>query len=517
VTTSGQSATARVRYREGQLLRAGDLTAEQAHRLALRRRHDRGSHVWGIVTGLALEGRPEGVLVNEGVAADGYGRVLVVAQPLLIAAATIEPLAAAADVRAIDVWLLYDRVPATPPRAGRSDCGPGRHSRWREAPKLRLTTLEDPDAEVDERRPVEVPGADLAAGPEAPSPDNPDREWPVRLGRVTWDAGRLQVDLAGRPLAGLLGEAVVAPAGNARLQVGSEAPGDRLRFLVAAAPAGGTPVTRLAVDRDGAARVDAAAGVDGQLSIADGRLRFTGAPPPAAPAPWRIYRAVAAEEGQPSADDLRVEIGHPGTEGDPVRYRLAVGHAAGASFERCLTVRADCALVVRKEALVLDPARLVVRAPAAPDPEDPRVAAALIEQWLRSIVNAGVSLDKLFAGRLTVEFGAVTPVNPGQQLSYKVTVTNAGAAPVLGITVAVTVAIGGTSAPGAVWSRDALAPGAQFITPTGTISIPNTAGGKTVVLSAAAVGFGQTPPLPHPYPVLAPVTQKTVTIPVPPP
>ena len=41
----------RVRYREQQRLRSSDLQDEQAHRIAIRRRHNIAQHDWGIVRG----------------------------------------------------------------------------------------------------------------------------------------------------------------------------------------------------------------------------------------------------------------------------------------------------------------------------------------------------------------------------------------------------------------------------------------------------------------------------------
>ena len=84
----------RVRYRERQPLCAGDLTTEQAYRLAMRRRHDRGAHSWGIVTGLQLD--------------DQQGHERIVVEPFTRLAGLLPRL---------DQWLCDAVLPVRPPAA----------------------------------------------------------------------------------------------------------------------------------------------------------------------------------------------------------------------------------------------------------------------------------------------------------------------------------------------------------------------------------------------------------------
>src|SRR6185436_14669761 len=98
----------RVRFRERQPLRATDLNSEQAYHLALRRWHNVAHHGWGIATGLALVS--EGLLVQPGLAVDGYGRELIVPKPVSLPPEAFDDL----ETTSIAVWLLYGRVPETP-------------------------------------------------------------------------------------------------------------------------------------------------------------------------------------------------------------------------------------------------------------------------------------------------------------------------------------------------------------------------------------------------------------------
>src|SRR5262245_41186772 len=116
-------AVIRVRYRERQPLRVGDLVVEQGYHTTMRRRHNIAHHGWGILYGLALVFEGGDCFVRPGMAVDGYGRELIVPKPVLLPLAAFEQL----QSDTIDVWLLYGRVPVTPAQRGRWECGPGQH------------------------------------------------------------------------------------------------------------------------------------------------------------------------------------------------------------------------------------------------------------------------------------------------------------------------------------------------------------------------------------------------------
>lgn len=240
--------TTRVRYREGQPLRAKDLADEQAYRLAMRRRHNIGGHGWGIVTGLALVAAQDGFWVQPGLALDGYGRELSVPNPVFIAwvstgsqsdaakSTLFERIQSPVDAdgyQTIRVWLLYQRSAETPAQRGRWETGPDWQTRWREQPELSLR----PGNQNVPRQPPETPSADLAFGPHQDAPDDSNQKWPVYLGQLKCqqpsasDVRVYSVDLADRPYVTLVGEAVTTPTGKVRLQIAQLSNGSQ-RFAI---------------------------------------------------------------------------------------------------------------------------------------------------------------------------------------------------------------------------------------------------------------------------------------------
>jgi len=156
----------RGRFRERQILGADDLTTEQEFQTAHRRRHNIGSHRWGIVTGLTLTTSTGSPRVEPGMAVDGYGRELLVPEPVPLPPDAFDCLKS----EQLDVWLVYGRDPEMTPQRGRWACGPGQENRWREEARLRLT----PAAETNPRHHLpDVPDADIPFPPYRTPPDDP--------------------------------------------------------------------------------------------------------------------------------------------------------------------------------------------------------------------------------------------------------------------------------------------------------------------------------------------------------
>src|SRR5688500_2878238 len=125
LTTAPTSPGAvRPRFRERQVLRAADLEAEQSYLIAARRRHNIGQHGWGIVQGLEILDKPE-LMVQPGMAVDGYGRELIVTSPVTIPRDVFTEL----GDTALDVWLVYQLLDANVPQRGSWNCGPGKNTR----------------------------------------------------------------------------------------------------------------------------------------------------------------------------------------------------------------------------------------------------------------------------------------------------------------------------------------------------------------------------------------------------
>lgn len=248
------------RYVEREPLTAADLSAEQSARLTQRWLHQTAEHDWGIVVGLALDPDQRGVTVQPGVAVDGYGRELVLGEPLRLEwdgwkdetgkEVNLFTLLGSLsghnnnDVLGADLWLLWDRRPDYPHIPGRHPSGPGHNSRWLEIPRLRVLAAppkSDPNAAVDQPAldPRTPPGTDAKAQTLLPGDvtDNPALEWPVYLGRVMQGVqappnNQYAVDASiPRPYAQLRGETITAASRLAQMQL-SSGPG-RSRFVVA--------------------------------------------------------------------------------------------------------------------------------------------------------------------------------------------------------------------------------------------------------------------------------------------
>lgn len=339
----------RVRYFDRQFLQRQDFSDEQEYHVAMRRRHAIAGHSWGIVRGLTLTPAERQVFVEPGLAVDGYGREVLLAQRLVVAPPP-------GDV-SYHVWIEYDRVGTEQrPEVGGS-CGPGAagepdYYRWQERPRLRVVEATDPP---DPRNPPEVPPAERDFGPERTPPEE-EHHWPVYLGRVRPDPDRPElpfvVDVAGRPYAGLVGAKLAAPSGAASIRFGSVSkPGagpavqsEVGEFAVLAAdstdPTGeGKPL--LLISGDGTAVLETALAVHGELSIADA-LEFPTDPEPTAPdadppRPWSLYRS----PGSTGKQELRIEI--PGDEG---RFVVGSRSVEDGKFKPALTVDADGTVTV---------------------------------------------------------------------------------------------------------------------------------------------------------------------------
>src|SRR3546814_7387882 len=81
---AGQSE--RVHFTDGDRLDLRTLAAEQTFHLEAFRRHLLAAHSWGILSGLGLAVDEGAIVIEPGLAVDGYGRVLLLDRPIPIAA-----------------------------------------------------------------------------------------------------------------------------------------------------------------------------------------------------------------------------------------------------------------------------------------------------------------------------------------------------------------------------------------------------------------------------------------------
>src|ERR1700720_2967375 len=103
------ASVSRVHYFDKQFLRVDEFRDEQLYQLAVRRRHNVAEHSWGIVSGLDVANEAGALVVRSGMAIDGYGRELVLADKKRLAAETFDDL----GTDRLDVWLVYDRRDTT--------------------------------------------------------------------------------------------------------------------------------------------------------------------------------------------------------------------------------------------------------------------------------------------------------------------------------------------------------------------------------------------------------------------
>ncbi len=406
---------ARVHYFERQFLRTQDFADEQAYHIAMRRRHNIAHHTWGIVHGLELVAEEGNLFVQPGMAVDGYGRELILAerQPLSIAAFVEK----GSDV--LDVWLVYNRVGSDVAPRGYVGCGADGDAgfyRWQEQPLVRLAKPEDP---TNPRQPESVPAGDLDFDPSRTPPDDPQEDWPVFLGRVLRAPANpdqpYSVDLADRPYVGLVGEAVVAPSGRARVQIGAEQEADPWRFAVfvpdpeahpEAYPAAGQPQPSLGINAAGETTVNGHTTLHGDLTLAGGAIEFQVGPArsrsdPEAPRPWRIYRYFRAASTPQESDvyELRVEMAG-GTAG---RNQVVIGtwSADAETFVPCLTIADDCTVTVHGNLVV--EGSLIEQQKRADPVLSTEARAFLVSGLLSGIAGANVLLERFYRSPFAVQ------------------------------------------------------------------------------------------------------------------
>lgn len=247
----------RPRFYEGQYLEATDLTAVVEYDRTARARTLLGAHRWGIAIGMDLTevpgpGGSVDVVVTPGYAWDGFGRPIVVTEPLklstgLFAAydAMVMPAAPPPAPVMVEVWARYDESLTRGPRPGFETCDTGSsYARVVEGFVLEAGPRQTLSAQRD---PVEIAGRTTDASqalkafdPAAPEvvdgsiphqdlPGEGERAtWLVPLGVVTWQPGQpghlLQRDAVAkerharsRQYAGVVAGSVEAAAGTVRV------------------------------------------------------------------------------------------------------------------------------------------------------------------------------------------------------------------------------------------------------------------------------------------------------------
>ena len=377
----------RVNYEEGQVLAAADLLDEQAYLISMRQRLAVGNHRWGIVRGLNPSIVNGALQVSFGVAVDGFGRYLIVADTTTTDISTLQG-------DSILIWLIYALDPV-------GNAPAGQNTRWLETTLLRL----EPGTMTSPRQ------TELTA-----------TDWPVLLGVLARPdpTSPYKVNLAARrPCIGLVGETITAASGASQLQLGPDfavrlpadqgAPGFSDKFRINAA---GNLVTTAN------SRFDSSLVIQPDASLTPSGLvgvGFSGSlDPPKSASPWTIYRTGIPQKGGAPVNQLNFEVAAQ-ENNTPGGNTAAIGRAADGKFQSCLTVSPSGDVTVTG---VLRVQGLFYEGPIAADPTDPRFLLVLSNA-------ASGNLGDLGPGPLAVAVGGEAEAKVGA-VTYRLGFTNNG-------------------------------------------------------------------------------------------
>jgi hypothetical protein len=244
----------RLNYYEGEYLGAVDFEAEQEYHRDMRRRHNIGPHTWGIVTGLDIAQFLNGgannevdILIQPGVAVDGFGREIVVFSPFQLTAEMFSDFPAK---QTLTVWIGYTQQMINPDSDSCASAGQtNAYSRVQENFQIVIQpfpptsdpvyvggNVVTPPSTSPWTQPATLPALPTIEGAvvialddsvpfqELPD-DNTTANWLVPLGQVLWD-GKNQVFVQSadgtanqnRQYVGSVASTIYAPAGTLTIQ-----------------------------------------------------------------------------------------------------------------------------------------------------------------------------------------------------------------------------------------------------------------------------------------------------------
>lgn len=419
----------RVDYRERQRLSRADLRLEQDYRLGLIGRHAIAHHRAGVVRGLRLLATDAGFVLGPGVAVDGHGREIVLAQ-----AVDIAPPVGVGAAWQVRLHYCETEVPAA------SGCADGETARVGPSTQVVAVDGDDlPDTVADDFLQAR------AAGLQGLSPQ-PVRVADVQAAKVVADAVAFTAVRAGR---------VRSPVDGSTLQVGADGSTDVFAFLVSTRAGGAAVARRLGIDRDGKTHVwgrlmvSARSGV-ATLKIADDlvlrykatmpagdarRVSLQGTRPPKAKRLSQVVMSIAAVVGleaahttpllprvdapitppkskpRSSTKALLLAAGLKGTldlvdaQGRPIAITATVDRLVGDSLPRFFSLPLtplDARLSLGKPGVAADPSTstLLSLRPAPPTEPDP------LARELRAVTTSAPT-DPIPATELRITGGAI--------------------------------------------------------------------------------------------------------------
>jgi hypothetical protein len=339
----------RLHYHQRQYLSAADLEAQQRYHRDMRRRHNVGHHTWGIVTGLLLVEKPNecdpsavDVFMTPGFAVDGFGREIVVFEPVKIDSALFDSFL---NLQHRSVWIEYDQRNAAYAKTGFQVCRGDDFARVEETFRLVIEPAPPTHDPVDlAGKPTAPPATpDDESVPEQEFPDDADQPlWLVPLGYVLWDGVHSKFvpavpekAVAGRHYAGAVCEQIFGPAGKLFLA-------DRNSHHPLPADPKLPGYAGLAAEVEGSLQVDRLLVAKQDEQIHGGRLYFENKDGGDDAVPFWLQRLPGPIT--PGSADLRVHIGDAKIgEATAIDTRLTVGNfeANGKDEAVIFAVRGD--------------------------------------------------------------------------------------------------------------------------------------------------------------------------------
>jgi hypothetical protein len=326
----------RVQYRERQRLTAADLRAEQDYRLGLGGRHHLTHHDWGVVAGLRVIANSQGgFTLTRGVAIDGYGREILVPEPVELESLDLK--------KCWSILLYYCEYPEQLP--------PGRPCHDDPAPRVaqRLTRADVAEDFTPAALALDDFSRARAAGGLAGL-----RPWPVAIARIglgchdVYDEDAPLVDYSVTRYVRHRASVVRSPTGRALMQLGLARRTDVYHFLLSTRDNGKGLSRRVGIDRDGVTHVWRplviyGAQAVGQVAVAANKILQIVAVMPAGIRRVRVAGLIDAEKHTLKASLVDLgnlgAIGRPALEGispfnavRPLSIELPLGQARAASF-----------------------------------------------------------------------------------------------------------------------------------------------------------------------------------------
>lgn len=346
----------RPRFYEGQYLSADDLAAVVDYARVTNARHALGAHTWGIASGLELHevpaagkrGRVE-VILQPGIAWDGFGRAIVVTRPQRLMEKSLSerfPFATTAGGNAMLVCIAYNEVRGGAPAPGFESCIDGdQNARAQEGFQLvfdmRSYKPDDlPRVTIGDRTldAMDTRSAFDAAAPRLwdssvphqtfPDPEGKPQPWLIPLGYARWtsagssagyfqkaDDAILNASLAHRRHAGVVAERIEAAAGALVMHRRGEDPGAPHRYskiqelAIAGVASGAISAAEIQELRQDLLWVEGDVRVGGNAKINGGRLHFRNADGLDEGTPLYMKREADGDPRHAAARHLRVVIG----------------------------------------------------------------------------------------------------------------------------------------------------------------------------------------------------------------